>query len=150
MQLWHHAALFLQAWCGSEECGERRGPCFPCSRAVTFGRGAALALRILSAVQYLRASSAGVSTECFTILAEGAGFEKRFHTTRYTPTSKQRRIVPTRGRRLSLCCRDIMVLSFRKDGPGRFLVQGIMPVVFLSALTRSNAFPGSRFLYREV
>ena len=152
MQLWHHASLFLQAWCGSEECVGRRGCCFPRSRVLTFGKGAALALRILSAVQYLRASSGEVSTECLMIVAEGSRFEKRFHITRYTPTSKQRRIVPTRGRWLSLCCRDIIVLSFRKDGPGRLRVQDIMPVVFLSALSRSNAFPGSRsrFLYREV
>jgi len=97
---------------------------------LTFGKGAALALRILSAVQYLRASSAGVSTECFTIVAEGAGFEKRFNANRYTPTSKQRRIVPTRGRWMSFCCRDMMVLSFRKDGTGEMHAQGIMPVVF--------------------
>ena len=148
MQLWHHASLFHQAWCGLERCGGRRGCCFPRSRALTSGRGAALALRILSAVQYLRVSSAGVSTACFTILAAGAGFEKRFHANRYTPTSKQRRIVPTRGRRMSFCCCDIMVLSFRKDGTRSMCVQGIMPVAFLSVLSRSNSFPGSgsRFL----
>src|SRR5262249_37237646 len=98
MQLWHHASLFHQAWCGPEGWGGRRGFCFSRSRSLTFGRGAALALRILSAVQYLRASSAGVCTECFLILAEGAGLEKRFHATRYIPTSKQRRIVPISGR----------------------------------------------------
>src|SRR5260370_25691513 len=130
MQLWHHASLFLQAWCGPEGSGGRRGCCFPRSRALTFGKGAALALRILSAVQYLRASSAGVSTECFTIVAEGAGLEKRFHANRYTPTSKQRRIVPTRARRMGFCCPDMMVLSFGKDGSRRMYSHGIILFVF--------------------
>src|SRR5258707_5869340 len=121
MQLWHHASLLHQACCGPERCRGRRGCCFPRSRALTSGRGAALALRILSAVQYLRVSSAGVSTSCFTIVAEGAGFEKRFHANRYTPTSTQRRIVPTKGRRLSFCCRYIMILFFLKHGSRRML-----------------------------
>src|SRR5258708_37786072 len=97
---------------------------------MTFGKGAAFGLRILSAVQYLRASSAGVSPECFTIVAEGAGFEKRFNANKYTPTSKQRRILPTRGRGMRFCCRDIMGLSFRKDGTGEMYEQAIMPRVF--------------------
>jgi hypothetical protein len=148
MQLWHHAPHFHQAWCGLERREGRRGRRFPRSGVSTFGRGAGLASRILSAVQYLRVSSAGVSTECLMILAEGAGFEKRFDANRYTPTSKQSRTVPTRGRRMSLCCCNIVVLSFSKAGTGRTRVQGIMPVVFLSALSRSNSFPGSgsRFL----
>ena len=75
-----------------------------------------MALRILSAVQYVRASSEGVSTECFMIVVEGVDFEKRFHAARYTPTIKHRRVVPTKGRKMSLCCRDMMALSFRKDG----------------------------------
>jgi hypothetical protein len=80
-----------------------------------------LALRILSAVQYLRASSGGVSTLCFVTLFDGVDFEKRFHAARYTPTIKHRRVVPTKGRKMSLCCRDMMDLSFRKDGMGRML-----------------------------
>jgi hypothetical protein len=152
LKLWHHAPLFHQASCGREACGGRRGCCFPRCRALTLGRGAGLAWRILSVVQYLRVSSEGVSSECFMIVAAGAGFEKRFHASRYTPTSKQRRIVPTRGSWTSLCCRDIMALSFRKDDPGRTRVQDIMHVVFLSARSRSSSFPGSGsgFLYYEV
>src|SRR5258706_209789 len=111
-------------------------------------RSASVGSCIVAAVQYLRVSSAGVSTGCLMILAEGADSEKRFDANRYTQTSKQSRTVPTRGRRMSLCCCNIMVLSVRKDGTGRTRVQGIMPVVFLSALSRSNSFPGSgsRFL----
>lgn len=129
----------------------RRGCFFLRPGLVTLGISAALALRILSAVQYLRASSEGVSTECLMIV-EGSGFEKRFHASRYTPTSKQRRIVPTRGSWICLCCRDIMPLSFTKDGTDKTRVQGIMNAVFLPALSKSSFFPGpgSCFLYREV
>src|SRR6266568_6579210 len=90
--------LLHQAWGGLEAFGGCRRCCFPRLRALVFGSLAGLALRILSAVQYLRASSEGVSTECLMTVAEGSGFEKRFHTARYTPTSKQRRIVPTKGK----------------------------------------------------
>ena len=117
MQLWHHAPHFHQAWCGPGRCGRRRGRRrgrrFPRSGISTLGRGAGSASRILSAVQYLRVSSAGVSTECLMILA-GVGLEKRFHANRYTPTSKQSRTVPTRGRRMNLCCCNIIVL-FQKS-----------------------------------
>ena len=130
-------------------CGGRRRCCFSRSRASTFGRGAALAWRILSAVQYLMLSSEEVSTECLMIVVEESGFEKRFHASKYTPTSTQRRIVPTRGTWISLCFRNIMPLSFRNDRTDRTRVQGIMHVVFLPALSRSSFFSvlGSCFLY---
>lgn len=128
MQLWHHTSLFHQASCGREGCAGRRAGRFPRLSALTSGSGAALALRILSAVQYVRASSAGVSTECFMILSDGGDFEKRLHAARYTPTSKHRRIVPTRGRMMSFCCRDIMAISFRKDDTDRTHVQAILPI----------------------
>src|SRR5881392_3026436 len=72
---WRHLALLLdQVSC----CREGRGNCFSLSRELTFGRGTALALRILSAVQYLRASSGGVCTVCLVTLFDEADFEKRF------------------------------------------------------------------------
>jgi len=90
--------LLHQAWGGLEAFGGCCGFCFPRLRALTFGSLAGLALRILSAVQYLRTSSEGVSTGCLMIVSEEPDFEKRFHASRYTPTSKQRRVVPTRDR----------------------------------------------------
>ncbi len=43
---------------------------------------------------------------------------------------------------MRLYCRDIMPLSFMKDAMDRTRVQGIMQVIFLSALSRSRiAFP---------
>jgi hypothetical protein len=48
---------------------------------------------------------------------------------------------------MSLCCRDIMPLSFIKNGTDRTRVQGIMNVVFLSALSRSNLFPRIRIAF---
>src|SRR5207245_2935979 len=102
----------------------------------------ALALRILSAVQYLRASSACLPTLCLMIVDERFFFEKRFHASRYTPTNKQRRIAPTRGSWMNLYRRDILALSFMKDGMNRKPVQGIVHVVFPSALPRIRiAFP---------
>jgi hypothetical protein len=68
------------------------------STELTFGREVGLALRILSAVQYFRASSGGVLTLCFVTLFDGVDFEKRFEAARYTPTSKHRMIAPTRGK----------------------------------------------------
>src|SRR5438477_10036018 len=71
---WCHLALLLDQ---ASRIGEGPGPCFSRSSVFTFGRGTALALRILSTVQYLRASSGGVSTLCFVTLFDGADFEKR-------------------------------------------------------------------------
>jgi hypothetical protein len=83
------------------------------------------------------------------IVVEGSGFEKRLHANRYAPTSKQTRITPTRGSWMDLHCRDIMPLSFIKDGTDGIHVQGTMTVISLSALSKSRFFPelGSHFLY---
>src|SRR5438874_1058448 len=98
LQLSQHVSLLHQASGELEASGGCCGCCFFRLRALTFGSLAGLALRFLSAVQYLRASSEEVSTECLMILAGGSDFERRFHAARYTPTSKHKRIEPTRGR----------------------------------------------------
>ena len=87
------------------------------------------------------------------IVAGAAGFEERFDANRYTPTSKQRRIVPTIDSWMSLCCCDIMPFSFIKDGSDRTPVQGSMHVVFLSALSRDQdrvSFRDKYITYKEV
>src|SRR5450432_1826320 len=80
--------------------------------AFTFGKSTGFASRILSAVQYLRVSSGEAFSECLTMVGVGAGFARRLHATRYTPTSKPSRTVAGRATRMSLCFCDIMPLSF--------------------------------------
>src|SRR2546421_543438 len=111
-------------------------------------------------------TSGFVSTGCSLIVPKGAdtAVYRNFTTareagtvvyrnlttaTRYTMASRQRRTLPTGDGWTRLYRRDIMVLSFMKDGMNRKPVQGLLHVVFLSALFRSSIFPGSgsRFLY---
>src|SRR6266487_313627 len=105
---------------------------------------------MLAAVQCLTATSGFVFTGCSMIVCGGADSDvDRKHTnatryTRYTLASTQRKILPARGWRMSLCSCGIMPLSFRKDGTDRTRVQGNMYVVFLSALSRSSFFPRIR------
>src|SRR5579859_3295957 len=78
--------------------------------------GAALALRFFSAVQYLRDSSGEVSTVCLMIRFEGFGFLETRFTIRITPmSSKQSKIVPTRGNGVSLRGCDIMALFHKQS-----------------------------------
>jgi hypothetical protein len=51
---------------------------------------------------------------------------------------------------MRLYCRDIMPLSFLKDGMDRTRVQGIMQVIFLSALSRSSFFPRIRIAFPHI
>src|SRR6266487_4329720 len=96
----------------------------------------------------------GADTEVYRnfTMAREAGTEMYRNltmATRYTMASRQRRTLPTRGSWMRLYRRDILILSFMKDDMNRKPVQGLLPVVFLSALSRSSIFPGSgsRFLY---
>jgi hypothetical protein len=107
------------------------------------GRGAGWALRILSAVQYLRVSLEEVPTECFATF----DFEKRFAANRYKPTSRPKRVIPTRGN--SFCDCAIMPLSFVKDEPNQ---RDFRNNIVVTTYFRSNFYrPCFLFpLYRSI
>jgi hypothetical protein len=48
---------------------------------------------------------------------------------------------------MSLCCRDIMALSFRKDDASRTRVQANVPGVILSARFRKQRLPRIRIVF---
>src|SRR5690348_13395008 len=96
-----------------------------------------MASRILATVQCLMTTSEFVSTGCSTIVSEGVDtqvYRKCTSATRYTwytMASKQSKILPARGSWMSFGFRDIVPLSFIKNGADETCVEGVADAVSL-------------------
>src|SRR5437899_2928817 len=96
-----------------------------------------MAWSMLITVQCLMTMPGAVFTWCSMIVCEGADSDvdrKRVNATRYTRyalASKQRKILPVRGCRMSRCNSDIIPLSFIKCRADERRVEGVKDPFFL-------------------